>query len=462
MELQDYLLIVRKRWRIIALVVLASVMLSTVATLASTKLYESTTQFFVSTSGSEDSGALLQGSTFTQQRVKSYTRLLTTPRILDTVAEAVGGSGASLAGQISATTPPDTVFIEVAVRDADPARARAIGTAIATEFPTAVSELESSGGTKTSPITVAVVQPPTVPSSPVSPKPLRNVGLGLVLGLLLGLGAAVLREMLDKGIKSPEDVKRVTEAPILGLIAHDPDAPTRPLIVEVDPRSPRAEAFRALRTNLQFVDAANHPRTIVVTSSLAGEGKSTVTANLALTMAQAGGRVCLIEADLRRPKVLAYMGLEGSVGLTDALIDRVDVFDVIQPYGGSNLWVLGAGPIPPNPSELLGSTAMRSLLQNLASRFDYVIVDAPPTLPVTDAVVLSKLTDGTIVVAGSGLVDRDQLSHTLDMLTSVGSQVLGVVMNRVPSRATGQYGGYAYATPDDRATRRERRRVEPV
>ena len=159
----------------------------------------------------------------------------------------------------------------------------------------------------------------------------------------------------------------------------DPDAVKRPLIVEVDPRSPRAEAFRSLRTNLQFIDAANHPRTLVVTSSLAGEGKSTMSANLALTMAQGGSRVCLVEADLRRPKVLDYLGLEGAVGLTDALIGRAEVFDVIQPYGGTNLWVLGAGPIPPNPSELLGSTAMRSILNHLTSRFDYVVIDSPPT-----------------------------------------------------------------------------------
>ncbi|MBD3782268.1 MAG: CpsD/CapB family tyrosine-protein kinase, partial [Micrococcales bacterium] len=239
----------------------------------------------------------------------------------------------------------------------------------------------------------------------------------------------------------------------------DPDTVRRPLIVEVDPRSPRAEAFRSLRTNLRFVDAANHPRTIVVTSSIAGEGKSTLTANLALTMAQAGSRVCLVEADLRRPKVLDYMGLEGAVGLTDALIDRADVFDVIQPYGGTNLWVLGAGRIPPNPSELLGSSAMRTLLQNLSSRFDYVVVDAPPTLPVTDAVVLSKLTDGAIVVLGSGLVDRDQVAQTLDSLGSVDGRVLGVVLNRVPVRELGGYGRYAYDTPGDEATRRDRARL---
>jgi capsular exopolysaccharide synthesis family protein len=423
-------------------------------------MYEAKTQFFVSTTGANDSVALLQGSTFTQQRVKSYAQLLTTPRILTPVAETAGVDQAGLSTRVTATTPPDTVLIDVSVQDTDPERARVTAEAIAEEFPAAVTELESPAGKESSPVKVTVVQPPTTPTVPVSPKPVRNIVLGVVVGLLLGLGAAVLRETLDRSVKTADDVKRVTDAPLLGSIAHDPDAPKRPLIVEVDPRSPRAEAFRSLRTNLQFVDAANHPRTIVVTSSLAGEGKSTLTANLALTMAQAGSRVCLIEADLRRPKVLEYMGLEGSVGLTDALIDRADVIDVIQPYGGTNLWVLGAGPIPPNPSELLGSTAMRALLQNLSSRFDYVVIDAPPTLPVTDAVVLCKLVDGAIVVVGSGIVDRDQLGHTLESLESVNGQILGLVLNRVPAKGGNQYGGYAYDAPEEEATRRERKRVE--
>ena len=461
MELQDYLQVVRKRWRVIVAVTLVMVGLAAVATLAADKVYESRTQFFVSTTGSDDSGALLQGSTFTQQRVKSYAQLLTTPRILAPVAAAVGVEG-DLASQVTATTPPDTVLIDVAVRSTDPAQAQAMGEAIAKEFPAAVSELESPAGKAASPVKVTVVRPPTTPESPVSPKPLRNLLLGAVLGLMLGLGAALVRETLDKTVKTTDDVKGITEAPILGSIAHDADATKRPLIVEVDPRSPRAEAFRALRTNLQFVDAANHPRTIVVTSSLAGEGKSTMAANLALTMAQAGSRVCLIEADLRRPKVLEYMGLEGGVGLTDALIGRTDVIDVIQPYGGTNLWVLGAGPIPPNPSELLGSTSMRTLLADLAGRFDYVIIDAPPALPVTDAVVISKLVDGAIVVAGSGIVQRDQLERTLESLESVNGHVLGVVLNRVPGKHGHQYGGYNYELPEDDATRRERKRVEPV
>jgi len=458
-ELQDYLSVVRKRWRVILLVVLVCLGLASVATLTATKIYESSTQFFVSTTGSEDSGALLQGSTFTQQRVKSYAQLLTTPRILAPVAATVGVTG-DIARQVTATTPPDTVLIEVAVRDSDPQQAKAMATAIAKEFPSAVTELESPAGKDSSPVKVTVVQPPTTPTSPVSPKPVRNILLGAVLGLLLGLAAALVRETLDKTVKTQDDVKAVTDTPIIGAIMRDPDAVKRPLIVEVDPRSPRAEAFRSLRTNLQFIDAANHPRTIVVTSSLAGEGKSTMSANLALTMAQGGSRVCLVEADLRRPKVLDYLGLEGAVGLTDALIGRVDVIDVIQPYGGTNLWVLGAGPIPPNPSELLGSSTMRSTLNQLESRFDYIVIDSPPTLPVTDAVVLSSLVDGVIVVVGSGTVQRDQLVRTLESLESVAGRVLGLVLNRVPPSSAGAYGSYAYAAPEDEATRRERKRVE--
>lgn len=468
MELQDYLLVVRKRWRVILLVLLLCVGLAAALTVTQTKMYESRTQFFVVTTGAEDSSALLQGSTFTQQRVKSYAQLLTTPRILSPVAASVGVAG-DLSRQITVTTPPDTVLIEVAVRDSNPARAQAIATAIAEGFPTAVGQIESRPGSDVSPVKVTVVQPPTAPTSPVSPVPVRNIALGAVLGLLLGLGVALLRETLDKTVKTQDDLKALTDVPVLGAIMRDPDAVKRPLIVEVDPRSRRAEAFRSLRTNLQFVDAANHPRTLVVTSALAGEGKSTMSANLALTMAQGGSRVCLVEADLRRPKVLDYLGLEGAVGLTDALIGRAEVFDVIQPYGGTNMWVLGAGPIPPNPSELLGSAAMRGVLKELASRFDYVVMDSPPILPVTDAVVLSSLADGVIVVVGSGVVQRDQLTHALENLESVAARVLGLVLNRVPQNSAG-YGGYGYGTygyssytseaPKDEATRAERKRAE--
>lgn len=462
MELQDYLTIARKRWRVIALVTLLVVGVSAASSALATKVYESSTQFFVSTTGASDSGALLQGSTFTQQRVKSYAQLLTTPRVLDQVAQSTGVGAPGLQDRVTATTPPDTVLIDVAVRDSDPEMAQQIAAAIAEVFPETVTELESPSGTDTIPVKVTLVQPPSLPDAPVSPQPVRNIALGLVLGLLAGLGVAVLREILDRTVKTLDDLKALTDAPILGVITFDPGAPKRPLIVEVDPRAARSEAFRALRTNLTFIDAADHPRTIVVTSSVAGEGKSIVTMNLALTMAQAGARVCLIEADLRRPKVLDYMGLDGSVGLTDALIGHVQIHDVMQPYGETNLWVIGSGPIPPNPSELLGSSPMHTALADLSRSFDQIIIDAPPTLPVTDAVVLSTIVDGVIVVAGSGLVERDQLEHSLQSLESVNGRVLGLVLNRVPKQADKQYSRYEYALPDDEVTRGELRRAKRV
>ncbi|MFN2347244.1 MAG: polysaccharide biosynthesis tyrosine autokinase [Dermatophilaceae bacterium] len=461
MELHDYITIVRKRWRVITLVTLVVLGIAAASSALATKVYESSTQFFVSTTGASDSGALLQGSTFTQQRVKSYAQLLTTPRVLDQVAQATGVDPTGLETQVSASTPPDTVLIDVAVRDPNPETARSIAAAVAEVFPSTVTELETPAGLDASPVKVTVVKPPSVPTSPVSPQPVRNIALGLILGLLAGLGAGVLRETLDRSVKSLEDLASVTDRPVLGQISFDADSPKRPLIVEVDPRSPRSEAFRSLRTNLTFIDAADHPKTIVVTSSVTGEGKSTVTMNLAMTMVQAGARVCLIEADLRRPKVLGYMGLDGSVGLTDALIGHAPISELLQQYGDTGLWVVGAGAIPPNPSELLGSPSMRTALAELGKNFDQVIIDAPPVLPVTDAVVLSTVADGVIVVAGSGLVEREQLNHTLKSIASVNGKVLGLVLNRVPKGTGGQYTRYAYSysLPEEAANRGDLRRA---
>lgn len=461
MELHDYLAVARKRWRVIISVALVVLALAAVATALSPKVYESNTQFFVSTTGANDTGALLQGSTFTQQRVKSYAQLLTTPRVLDQVAESTGVDLTVLQEQVSAAAPPDTVLIDVAVRDPEPESAQSIAAAIAEVFPDTLTELETPSGTAASPVKVTVVQPPSMPDSPVSPQPVRNIALGLIVGILAGLAAGLLRETLDRRIKSIDDLKAVTDKPVLGQISFDVDSRKRPLIVEVDPRAPRSESFRALRTNLTFIDAAGHPKTIVITSSLTGEGKSTVTMNLALSMAQAGLRLCLIEADLRRPKVLEYMGLDGSVGLTDALIGNASIVDVLQQYGDTNLWAVGAGSIPPNPSELLGSSAMRAVLTELGEEFDQIIIDAPPVLPVTDAVVLSTIADGVIVVAGSGLVERDHFKSTIEAIGSVNGNVLGIVLNGTPRGDGNQYARYQYTSsiPEEEMTRRRRRRI---
>lgn len=445
-DLQDYLRVVRKRWRLIALVTLAAIGLSALATVLSPKVYSAQTEFFVSTSGGDNAVQLLQGNTFTQQRVKSYAQLLETPKVLAPIRDKLGLDRTidELAGQVSATVRLDTVLIEVTVTGSSPAQAAAIATALGEQFPTTIDELERVSEGQPSPVKITLVRETQVNPSPITPRPARNLALGLALGLLVGLGVALLRDHLDTTVKTSRDLDDVTQQTVIGTISFDPEASARPLIVQVDPRSQRAEAFRSLRTNLRFVDVANPPRSIVITSSLAGEGKTTTAANLALTLAQGGARVCLAEGDLRRPKLLEYLGYEGSVGLTDVLIGGAGLDEVLQQFGSSTLWVLGSGGIPPNPSELLGSPVMAETVQSLEDRFDYVLIDAPPLLPVTDAAVLSTHVDGALVVIGTGIVTKDQVRRALGALDAVNGRTLGLVLNRLPRKDAAGYGSYAY------------------
>lgn len=446
MELQDYLNVIRKRWMIIAAVALVTLGLAAAYTALTPRTYAASTQFFVSTSGEDSTSALAQGNTFTQARVKSYSQLLETPKVLNPVIQQVGlkTTADKLATQITSTIPLDTIIIDVTVTSGSPESAQRIAAAVAEVFPRTIEEIERKRSQQ-SPVGVTVVKEAVADPNPVSPKPARNLALGLVLGLLLGFGVALLRDVLDKSVKSQRDLEAVTDRTILGAIAFDPDASTHPLIVQVDPHSQRAEAFRSLRTNLQFIDVANPPKSIVVTSSLPGEGKSTTTANLALSLAETGLKVVVIEGDLRRPRLLDYLGFEGSVGLTDVLVGRVEVDDVLQPFGRTGLRLLGAGPIPPNPSELLGSANMEQLVADLAERFDYVLIDAPPLLPVTDAAVLSTIVDGALVVVGAGVAQREHVRRALESLEAVNGSLLGLILNRVKTKELGAgYGTYAY------------------
>jgi succinoglycan biosynthesis transport protein ExoP len=443
-ELKDYIRVIRKRWQIIVGVTLVVIAGAALATALSPKVYEAQTRLFVSTAGSSDSNSLLSGSNFTQERVISYADVITTPNVLDPVIKRLhlNTTAANLETQITATVPLNTVLIEVAVQNTNPRVAALVADAVGKQFTQTVAQLESVNNGHSSPVKVTVVSAPTVPTSPVSPQPIRNLGLGVVLGLLLGLGLALLRDLLDTSIKSEKDCSLVTDMTVIGGIAFDPEATKRPLIVQADPRSPRAEAFRTLRTNLQFVDAANHPRSLVFTSSVPGEGKTTTTANLAITMAASGARICVVEGDLRRPRLLEYMGMDGSLGLTNVLIGQAQLGDVLQQFAESTVYVIGAGSIPPNPSELLGSAAMIETLRELESRFDVVIIDTPPLLPVTDAAVLSTIAGGTVVVVGAGRVDRDHLARSLQSLEAVKGRVLGLVLNLVPTKGTDAYYHY--------------------
>jgi capsular exopolysaccharide synthesis family protein len=446
-ELKDFLSALRKRWLSVVLAALLGVAAGLLASVLAPERYTATTQLYVSVQGGDTTSDLLQGSNFTQQQVSSYTKIVASPLVLNPVIDQLGlGERADvLAESVSADSPINTSLININVSAANPAIAAATADAIADQFKDVVGQLETPTNGTDSAVKVSVVRPAAAPTEPSSPNVRLNVALGLLLGLAVGTGLAILREVLDTRVRNADDVARVTDTSVIGAIGFDEDAPRHPLIVQTSPHSQRSEAFRRLRTNLQFLDIADRPHSIVVTSSLPGEGKSTTAINVAITLADAGSRVALVDADLRRPSVAKYMGLEGSAGLTTVLIGRATLDDVIQPWGNGQLHVLPSGQVPPNPSELLGSTSMAQLLQTLTDRYDMVVVDTPPLLPVTDAAILAKLTGGALVVVGADKLHRNQLGESVGALETVGARILGIVLNRQPRKQSDSYAYYDYA-----------------
>jgi capsular exopolysaccharide synthesis family protein len=450
LELRDYLRVLHRNW----ILVLALTILGGAGaygwSLLQTPTYEANTQLYVSVR-SDSSGVteLAQGTSFARQAVVSFVDVVDSAIVLDRVINDLNLdiTAQKLAQSVQATSPTDSVIISVNVTNTDPELAAAIANSIGTNFAdVVVNRLERPAGDTASLVRVETIEPALVPTAPSSPRIPINVVLGVVIGLALGLGFALLRSILDTRIHSLHDIEAATAAPVLGGIALDPDAKKRPLIVHADPRNPRAESFRSLRTNLQFVDVDGETRSFVVSSAGPSEGKSTTTANLAIALAETGARVALVDGDLRLPRVAEYMGVEGGAGLTDVLIGRAELVDVLQQWGSGKLFVLPSGRTPPNPSELLGSQAMQRTLEALASAFDYVLIDAPPLLLVTDAAVISRFTSGVLMIAASGMTKKPQLTAAVEKLDAIGSRIFGVIVTMLPSRGPDSYsyGSYSY------------------
>jgi tyrosine-protein kinase len=445
MDLRDYLRAVRKRWWLVVGATAVAVGVAVTVTLLTPPKYAASLTFFISTRGTEATQAF-QGGQFAQQRVKSYVDVLTSNRL----AQAVVARGAipldpeTVQDEITAQVVPDTVLIEVTVTDPDRARTLQIAQSLAAHFPVLIGKIETPPGSRVPTVGVQVIAEPRLADDPVSPQPLRNLGLAVALGLIVGVGAAALRESLDTTIRSPESLTAAASAPTLSAIPFDGKADASPLITEGSAQSSRAEAMRQLRTNLQFVDVDRPLHSLVVSSAVPGEGKSTTVCNLGIAFAEAGKRVIIVDADLRRPMIAEYLGLEGAVGLTNVLAGQASVRDVVQPWGNNSLWVLPSGYIPPNPSELLGSDNMADLLSALSSGFDMIIIDTPPLLPVTDAAVMAAVADGCLLVSRHGKTTTTQVATAISALDAVGAKLHGCVLNRSPARRATAYSYYSY------------------
>ena len=456
MNLQDFAKLLRARWLTVCAATLAAVLGAVTISMLTTPMYQASTRFFVSTAAGESLSDIYQGTLFSQKRVLSYTGLLTGQTLAQRTIDKLGldMSAGELQEKVTATAKPDTVLIDVSVLDESPVRARDIANTLSDEFVAMAKELETPEDGSSPEGRVVVEQRAAIPTRPVTPKTLRNTALGLAVGLVLGMGLAVIRDRLDNTVKDRETLEAITKVGLVGSIPLDKERRQEPAIAFDRENSAIAEAFRKLRTNLQFLAVDNPPRLIVITSSLPGEGKSTTAINIALALAETGNKVVLVDGDMRRPMLDKYLNLVGAVGFSTVLSGRAPLSEVLQETGFTGLTALTAGPTPPNPSELLGSLAAQKILSDLRAQFDYVIIDSSPLLAVTDAAILAANSDGVLMMARFGQTKRDQLTHAVRNLEDVGASSLGVVFTMTPGRGNDSYSYSYYGDDTSRSANR--------
>lgn len=452
MELPDILRSARRNWPVLTLATLVGLGAGTAINLAQTPEYQSTAKAFVSTGSATSVSDLSQVGTFSQQAVKSYADLATTSYVLAGVIHLLHlpYSPQELAAKVTATAPTDEVVLEVSATDSSPAVAADIANAVTQRLSMAVAQLTPNTGT-TAAIRLTQIEAASPATTPILPKIPFNIGLGILFGLVAGIFAVALREKLDTRVRTIADVETITDRPVLGAVSFDPNTPVRPVALR-DPATPRrAEEYRSLRANLQFLRLDDRSRSFVVTSSVAGEGKSTTAINLATAMADAGQPVILVDADLRDPQVANYLGIDGGLGLTDVLIGAASLDAATQAWGDGSLMVLPAGRPAPNPNELMQSKAMMELIETLTLRHGTVIFDAPPLLPVSDAAILARRAGGALLVCAANRVRAPQARAALASLRHIDAHILGVIVTMVSQGGSGGYGygnGYGYRTED--------------
>jgi polysaccharide biosynthesis transport protein len=468
MESNDLILLVRRRLALILILVTLGFSIAYYQTSKITPMYASTATIFVSTpptltdplqvSGNK-LGDLATGNNFTQARIKSYATIINN---VSTLAPVIADlklkiSPTELANRVSAVSPPNTVLMYVKVIDQDPILAAKIANSVANHFSATVLEIELNANNDSSKIIrLSLVQDATPNFTPVSPKKFFNYLLGIFFGLFFGLALSLFLRFLDKSMKSERDLGQTS---LLGVVAFDPEASDKPLIKSLGNYAVRTEAFRVLRTNLLHLLDSNTQNTLTVTSCFSGEGKTTATLNLGFVISQAGFRVIIVEADMRRPAVVKYVENLGvdlgshSYGLSDLL--RVEskvklrrkINSAITEVPDTSLDLLLSGKSPQNPSELLGGDRFVELIDDLSKQYDYVLIDTPPVLAVADASIVSRVTQTVLLLIHAGSTSKRNFVAAREAILSVGVELTGAVLNKVPKHKAGEHYGYTYADP---------------
>ncbi|EFA23931.1 polysaccharide biosynthesis tyrosine autokinase [Bifidobacterium gallicum] len=434
LTLTELLRTLAKHW--ITAVVTAAIVLAGVITylaVAPAK-YSATSRLFAtysSTNNTENYSSLNSAGSYISTQVKSYPDLVVTKAVLAPVVEQLHYQGTmqSLQSMVSASNPTDTAFINISATTDDPQLSADIANACAESLKKLV-ETSLYPADQQSPVTISIVQPAVIPSAPSAPKKNLIIVLGIAVAIVLGVIAALLKNLFTRKIQDEEELSNYIDAPVLGRIPEDTTLDdTVPVIKQ--PGSSLSEKYRRVCTNLSFIApaAGTHARLIVISAVGVNEGKTTTSVNVAAALAESGASVLLIDADLRHPSVAKKLGIDGAAGLAHILSGQASVKDVVQHYWKPNLHVLVAGPKPPNAATLLGSPLMTELLTQALHQYDYVIVDTAPMIVANDAASFAKQGGGLVLVSKRGATMKHELADVAAELANLNVPVTGFVAN---------------------------------
>lgn len=441
MDEHGFWALIRKRWISILIFGVLGCLGGSAYFVSASPEYSAEAELFVSAVGGQSASDLAQAGDYSQQQARNFSVVATRGAVLDPVVKSLdlNMSAKELGHHVSATVPLNTSIISITVTDGSAQQASIIANAIAHSLTDSVADLTPKRSNGSSPIKLHTVQRALVPSAASAPNRLMSVGSGIIIGIIVGLALVVLRELVGAKVRTADQVKQITGSGLLGSVVADRGTSNFPMASQDLRLSPRAEEYRQIRTNLHFVKTDESNKVFIVTSAMPGEGKSVTSANVAAAAAAAGHTVCLVEADLRMPKLGDFLDLESGVGFTTVLANDVHLDDALQPWGPDGLQVLLSGGIPPNPSELLESAAAEKLLKGLNDRFEIVVVDCPPVVPVTDAAILAGMFGGAVMVVGIGKGEVRDLRRAVESLKGTNAPILGAIVNFAPRGSRRRY-----------------------
>ncbi|MGM7679306.1 polysaccharide biosynthesis tyrosine autokinase [Microbacterium sp. A94] len=423
---------VRKFWWVIVALVLIGAGGSYAYASLQTPLFQSTSSLYFALNQGTSASDLNQGSAYTQSQMLSFAQLATSSRVLEPVIDTLDleTTPRALARSVEVSIPQSTVMLRVTGIAEDGEAAAELANAVAGQLILVVKDVAPKDPQGEASITAEIIDDAVPAPFQFTPNKPREALLGGFLGGVLGLAAALLIGVLDTRVRNEETLGQSGGDPVLGVISKAPILARRGIAVVQEPLGHTSEEFRRIRSALAYANVSSKVKVLLVTSGMPAEGKSTVAANLAMTLAGPRSSVLLIDADMRRPRAHEHAGIDGSIGLTSVLLDEVE-FDVAKhTVADTTLDILPAGTVPPNPAELLSSAKMAQLLEFAAAEYDFVVIDSPPTLSVADANLFATQTDGVILVVDATKTRRAALAKSIKSLESGGARILGTVLNR--------------------------------